>query len=132
MSLVALGTRKRGPDTPAGLVLACHERMRAFLTLAARVAAGDAPGPDIAEAASRLHRYFTVSLPLHVADEEQSIEPRLLAHVPALAAPIARMHDEHASTQRLLDALTPVWARAADLASTATGVAQLDRDLRAH
>src|SRR6476620_7125025 len=126
MSLVEMGTRKRGPDTPAGLVLSCHERIRAFLTLAARVAAGDAPAPELAEATARLHRYFTVALPLHVADEEQSIEPRLLAHAPALAGPIARMREEHAAAQQILDGLTPVWARATDLAATAAAVAQLD------
>src|SRR4051794_17871981 len=122
MSLVEMGTRKRGSDTPAGLVLSCHERIRSFLTLAARVAAGDAPASEIAEAVARLHRYFMVALPLHVADEEQSIEPRLLAHAPALAEPIARMRTEHQAAQRLVDELTPAWARGAELDATAGAV----------
>ena len=32
---------------------------------------------EVVQAASGAHRYYTVSLPLHEADEEETVRPRL-------------------------------------------------------
>ena len=72
-----------GPDDPVDLLLACHMRIRHFGQLASALpGAQEAGAADVIDAAQRLHRYFTVALPLHVADEDESVRPRLDAHAP--------------------------------------------------
>jgi len=108
--MLQIGTR-RNDDGPAGLVLACHQRIRSFTALAVGLA-GSAPAPDaeVAEAARRVHRYHAVALPLHQADEELSLAPRLEHAVPeALAA----MKREHAELDETLADLLPLWERLA-------------------
>src|SRR6185503_9035331 len=87
---------KRSGDELTGSLLDCHERIRRFTALAlelGRVAPPGAPEAleQIREAAAGVPRYFTVALPLHSADEEQSVEPRLVALDPALGETFARM-----------------------------------------
>jgi hypothetical protein len=107
MSLVQLGARSPREPTVAELLLECHARIRAFTQLAVQLPAPDAPDAEIADAAARVHRYFTQALPLHVADEELSIAPRLRLLVPdALAA----MEREHRAHEELLASLVPAWA----------------------
>ena len=36
-----------------------------------------APPEEIVQAAAAVHRYYSVSLPLHEADEDQTLRPRL-------------------------------------------------------
>lgn len=71
----------RGPAKEGDLfdsLAACHQRIRSFIELARVVAErADASPPEIADACVRVARYFREALPLHVADEEQSILPRL-------------------------------------------------------
>ena len=56
----------------------CHERIRRFITLAHEAGSRqDVPVDQIAQACIDVGRYFTQALPLHVADREESIEPRL-------------------------------------------------------
>lgn len=94
--------------TPVGLLLACHERIRHFTAVARRVAeAGKAPLDQIADAAADVHRYFTVALPLHEADETLSVEPRLSAAVPASAS--EQMLAQHREIKTLLRQLVPLW-----------------------
>ena len=63
---------------PVALLVACHERIRSFVTTAARIAsAPTVPPSQIADAAMRIHRYFTIALPLHEEDEELSMTMRL-------------------------------------------------------
>ena len=76
-----------------------------MLSLARTIAnATDAAEAEVAEAAGRVHRYFAVSLPLHLQDEEQSIKPRLAADE-ALEL-MSRQHREH---DRLLEKLLRHW-----------------------
>jgi hemerythrin-like domain-containing protein len=42
-----------------------------------------------------ISRYFSVAFPLHVADEEKSILPRLRGRSPSLDAALVRMHEQH-------------------------------------
>jgi len=74
----------------------CHQRMRQFTALAAELAAHpEAPPEEVREVAAKVHRYFTVALPLHEEDEERSLFPRLLALAPELAPAIAALREDH-------------------------------------
>jgi len=88
----------RSPDLVA-LLLACHARIRHFVALALRVATeDDAPVNEVAAACAMVRRYFTQALPLHVADEEESITPRLRglsSEVDEALAAMASQHREH-------------------------------------
>lgn len=99
MSLVPLKTAEPvtpRSDDPIDLLLDCHQRLRLFTTLAVQLAAQPAAHPaEVRDVAGKVHRYFTVALPLHEEDEERSLFPRLLARVPALAATVARLHEDH-------------------------------------
>jgi len=116
--VLTIGSRRPGGDTAAsdddlvGLLLACHARIRSFTELARRLAAGaDAPPEQVAGAAAGCARYFAVALPLHAADEDRSLRPRLeRAAGGALAAPLGLMSDEHGPIERLIDEeLCPAW-----------------------
>ena len=134
-----------GPSgDPLDLLRACHTRIRDHLALAQQLVARDlvAPHAQIAEAASAVHRYFTVALPLHIADEEESVRPRLLASATDdadLAAALAQMTDEHARIDDTLAALLPRFAAVAadparrqELVSQQGAVADVSRALAAH
>jgi iron-sulfur cluster repair protein YtfE (RIC family) len=67
-----------------------------FIELACRIAASvGASHDEIRDAASRVIRYFSQSLPLHVADEEESIVPRLSGRDTELDAAMQNMQQEH-------------------------------------
>lgn len=103
------------PDDVVGPLLACHERIRMFSGMAERLGSGAHSREEVAEAASRVARYFRVALPLHVDDEELSIRPRLIA----AAAParvleaLDAMTSEHVPLEELLAALLPRWSELA-------------------
>jgi iron-sulfur cluster repair protein YtfE (RIC family) len=85
----------RSDELPETL-LDCHLRLRQVTAAAGALAAKtSAPVDEVQEAATKVHRYFTVALPLHEEDEERSLFPRLLARVPALAPTIARLREGH-------------------------------------
>jgi iron-sulfur cluster repair protein YtfE (RIC family) len=94
------------PEDAVGLLLECHDRIRAFLALARRIAeAGAADRDGVPEAAARVRRYFTEALPLHARDEEESILPRLRGLDPAVDAELEAMVREHAGHEPPLAAL---------------------------
>jgi len=94
------------PSDIVGLLGACHDRIRFFIDLAVRLAATtDASDEEIREAATRVTRYFSESLPLHVADEEETVIPRLSGREPALDATLQAMHREHAEHEPQLELL---------------------------
>lgn len=83
-------------DDPADALLACHARIRSFVELARRAArAADRRPAERLDAAARVRRYFTEALPLHVADEDATVLPRLAGRSPALDAALDRMRREH-------------------------------------
>ncbi len=104
-------TAKSG--TPSELLLACHQRIRHFSEVAVKLAhAHDIAESEIVQVAAGLHRYFTVALPLHEADENLSLHPRLRRAVPAeeLAGPAAdAMLDQHLAIDELVERLVPLW-----------------------
>jgi len=80
-----IGRRDEEGDV-VDLLLACHARIRRFIDLAQRAG-------DDAEVRATVIRYFTEALPLHVADEEELIAPRVAT---------GEMHAEHVSHEPLL------------------------------
>ena len=103
--------RPTSPPDAVELLLDCHARIRHFVAMARRLgeASGAAPG-EIAETAARVHRYFTMALPLHVRDEEDSLAPRLRGREPGLDVAIDAMVSEHVAHRRALGALVAACA----------------------
>ncbi len=103
------------PDTPAhealGLLTACHERIRRFSDAAILIVS--MPGvssAEIAEAAKAIHRYFSIALPLHIQDEDVSLQRRLEPHMTkAMRSALTRMTDEHTTIDSALQQLLPLW-----------------------
>ena len=95
-------------DELLGLLQACHGRIRHFLALAATLGQDtEHPAGQVAEACAATRRYFTEALPLHVADEELSLAPRLRGWSPVIDAALDDMlaeHGEHAAALAALDA----------------------------
>lgn len=138
--LVSLGA-KRPADDVAGLLAECHERIRRFTALAGRLAApDDVPPAELAEAASRVIRYFEEALALHAADEDLALHPRVLAARPDLAPVLANMTAEHGPIDEAVAAGLPLWralatdpSRAAELSPALAEVAaRLDRLFATH
>lgn len=101
---VTLGGAAKREDF-VGLMLECHERIRAFSALAVEVARRmDLAAAEVAEACARCERYFTEALPRHVADEEESLLPRLRGHSAAVDEALAVMHAQHDEHRPLLTA----------------------------
>ena len=102
---VTIGARAR-PERLVGLLLECHDRIRSFTDLAIAVGERlDAPAAHITDACARCERYFGEALPLHVADEEESLLPRLRSRSPELEAAFATMQAEHTEHEARLRAL---------------------------
>ncbi len=73
---------KGDSSRPNALValLDCHARIRHFMQLSRTLAHAEfAPASEIAETATAIYRYFDVALPLHEADENETLFPRLQA-----------------------------------------------------
>lgn len=84
----------------------CHERIRHFVALAEQAGLrDDAPPEQIVQACLDVERYFTEALPLHVADEEESIEPRLRGRSKAVDAALDATLSQHRQHDWLLQAL---------------------------
>jgi hemerythrin-like domain-containing protein len=103
--LIRIGKPAAASDA-VSLLLECHERIRAFLALARRLAeARSTEAHSLSEAADRVVRYFTESLPLHARDEEESVLPRLRGKERVLDSELEAMtleHVEHARPLRTL------------------------------
>jgi len=104
-----IGTKPRKTsEGVVDLLLACHERIRHFTRLAIELgAARQAPRDQIVDAAHKVVRYFGEALPLHAADEDESIAPRLRGLDPAVDEALDSMSREHeahrAPLSRLLE-----------------------------
>lgn len=138
--LIKIGSSDEASDV-VDLLLACHQRIRFFIDLAVRLSeATDAPPEEIREAAARVVRYFAEALPLHVADEENSILPRLKGREPALDRTLEAMRNEHAIHQPQLERLLQICRtlqnapeRLAELKTDLGDVASLlAREFKAH
>ncbi len=113
LNQIKVASKPSGAQQATDLLLACHQRIRHFSGVAVKLAHAHAvPDAEIIQAAEGLHRYFTVALPLHEADENLSVHPRLRRAVPAeeLAGPAAdAMVDQHHAIDELVERLVPLW-----------------------
>jgi iron-sulfur cluster repair protein YtfE (RIC family) len=123
------------------MLLACHERIRAFTGLARRLgSATDASEAEVRDAAATIGRYFREGLPLHVLDEEELVVPRLVGRDAALDAALATMASEHTShapvCERLIAVCDALAQRPGQLHELATELAEvgaiLDTDFTTH
>jgi iron-sulfur cluster repair protein YtfE (RIC family) len=88
------------------LLLECHARIRHFTGLAIAVGErDDASAEDIIDGCERVLRYFTIALPRHIRDEEDSVLPRLHGRSTELDSALTRMAEEHESHASELAAL---------------------------
>lgn len=95
-------------ETPLELLLGCHERIRHFTAVARRMAENPAPLDQVSEAAEAVYRYFHIALPLHEADENISLDPRLQA-AGEVAHASEEMVRQHTEINRVLRQLLPLW-----------------------
>ena len=102
-------TNQEGEDA-VDLLVGCHERIRHFTATANKLAhAQSASAFEIRQAAAGVYRYYSVSLPLHEADEEDTLRPRLDAVVDArVRHALAAMHDQHLAIDELIQRLLPL------------------------
>lgn len=105
------------PQRAVDLLLACHTRIRRFARLASDLTVfPDAPAIDIADAARALVRYHRFALPLHEADEELSLLPRLeaLQLSDAIRDEIAGITEGHRRVDAIIDELIRGWSALAE------------------
>lgn len=94
------------------MLLACHERIRNFTGIAVRLADAEAAGAAaVASAAEAVHRYYAIALPLHEADENDSVYPRLRARLidDGERASLQSMVDQHGPIDAVVARLLPIW-----------------------
>lgn len=92
------------------LLIGCHQRIRHFTGVAVKLAHAQGAAPEeVVQAASAVHRYYTVSLPLHEADEEETLRPQLDAvGDEKLRHALSAMADQHLAIDELLERLLPL------------------------
>jgi iron-sulfur cluster repair protein YtfE (RIC family) len=97
----------------------CHDKIRAFLDLAEKVAARDGQPEVVEEGAADVGRYFGSAFQEHVEDENVSVFPRLAARAD-LALPLAdRAIAEHVRDDLLVRELTSLSLAIAEQRATA-------------
>lgn len=102
---LSLGRSTAAPDDVVALLLACHERIRSFVAIARLAATREASDEEVVQALARVERYFEEALPLHVADEEESLVPRLRGRDRELEEALEAMRAQHAEHDAALVAL---------------------------
>jgi len=138
---IRIGHKTAAADSAVALLHACHSNIRRFLATARVLASATATTEeDIAATSLSVSRYFREALPLHVADEEESVAPRLSRTDAATVATVARLRGEHASHHALVadvtnlcDELAKSPARRAELAPRlGAAAADLSQLLESH
>jgi hemerythrin-like domain-containing protein len=101
-----------GPKTEdaVDLLVGCHRRIRHFTGVAVKLAHAQGATPEeIAQAAAAVHRYYSISLPLHEADEDDSLRPRLSAVADdKVRHALLAMGDQHQAIDDLIERLLPL------------------------
>ena len=105
----AKGTDSK-PEDAVDLLLGCHQRIRHFTGVAAKLAHAQGASPDeVREAAASVHRYYSVSLPLHEADEDLTLHPHLSSVADErLRHGLLAMADQHQAIDELIERLLPI------------------------
>ncbi|AKF11674.1 hemerythrin domain-containing protein [Sandaracinus amylolyticus] len=99
-----------GPDDVVGRLADCHARIRRFLVDARALATGTGEPSRRRESARAVLRYFRVAMPLHEADEDASIAPRIEQRSVGLARALLARMDEHGAIDAAVDLLCADWA----------------------
>jgi hemerythrin-like domain-containing protein len=112
LNQIASQNSAQNPETEdaVDLLVGCHQRIRHFSGVAIKLAhAQGATKQEIVEAAAAVHRYYSVSLPLHEADEDQTLRPRLSNVADEqLRHALLAMSDQHQAIDELLERLLPL------------------------
>jgi len=105
-----LAPLKPKAEDAVDLLTGCHDRIRHFTGVAIKLAhAQGATADDIQQAAASVHRYYTASLPLHEADEEDTLRPQLAAIADdRMHHALLAMNDQHQAIGELLERLLPL------------------------
>ncbi len=103
-------TQKSETEDAVDLLVGCHQRIRHFTGVAVKLAhAHGAAADEITQAAGNVHRYYSVSLPLHEADEDQTLQPRLVAVADEqVRHALLAMGEQHQAIDELLERLLPL------------------------
>lgn len=98
------------PEDAFDLLTACHVRIRHFTSAAVKLAHAQAAAPEeLQMSAAGVYRYLSVSLPLHEADEEDTLRPRLEAVADdRVHHALVAMHDQHQAIDELVERLLPL------------------------
>lgn len=111
-SIQAPGAKTGNQEDAITLLLGCHGRIRHFTEVALRLAgSANASAGELSSAAQGVLRYYTIALPLHEADENDSIYPRLHKLLPPghLAEANEAMVEQHKGIDALIAQLVPMW-----------------------
>ena len=114
--LPSLPQATHSPDA-LQLLLEGHRHIRAAAALAAELGqARDKTPTQLAETASRVIRYFTLGLPMHIEDEDYALVPHLFATSlpPEMLRHLWEMGRQHEELEQLVDELVPLWAAVRD------------------
>ncbi len=108
--ITPLTSPPKKPEDAVDSLLSCHQRIRHFTSVAVKLAHAQGATPDeIAQAAAGVHRYYSVSLPLHEADEDQTLHPRLGAVADdRVRHALLAMGDQHQAIDELIERLLPL------------------------
>src|SRR5664280_1181534 len=100
----------QSPEDAVDLLVGCHQRIRHFTGVAVKLAHAQGAAPEeIAQAAAGVHRYYSVSLPLHEADEDQTLQSRLRAVADEqVRHALLAMGDQHQAIDELIERLLPL------------------------
>jgi len=93
---------------PIAALAECHQRIRTYCEGLRRVVALSAEAdPRIPPAAAQAARYLREGLPLHAADEDDSLAPRLRRAQPETAALLDTLAREHTTLEERIARLLP-------------------------
>lgn len=119
LNKIKIGIASKQESPVNGMLIECHARIRHFSEMALRLATNPSTRPtEVASATEALCRYFTVALPLHEADENDSIHPRLTAitrdiqsdsFAQAASAACDAMVEQHKAIDVILEQLVSIW-----------------------
>jgi iron-sulfur cluster repair protein YtfE (RIC family) len=88
--------RRSDSDELADMLLECNDRIRTAIALAMALGRRlNAPLEQVVDGCSRIERYVTQAMPLHVRDIEQSLLPRLRGRSPEIDGALEQMRAEH-------------------------------------
>lgn len=109
--LLALGRRPAAIEL-VDLLGECHTRIRRFLELAGQLATTQAPPEaEVRATAADIRRYFLEAFPLHLADEDEDIAPRLAGTSSEVDAALATMSADHVDHAPAIVRLVELCAR---------------------